>query len=452
MKRILMGIAAMAMLAGCSKDEEPVTPESPVVEAKKVFTQLGASLSETRTSLSQADDNGLRKVLWAAGDQIAVYSDEVTTPVIFNLDAGCEGSENATFSVPEGSEGITGTTFYAVYPASASVSGNSTTITLPALQNMREKDATENVEDNLYAMAATGTSLESLQFHALCGILVVELAANEAGVNVNTIDLSSTTSLCGTGEINFSDFSIKMKDISRALSLNCKETVLGTDATAKKKFFFVVPAGDYANVGVRVYAKGGLDAVIEKTRTVGFTVGAGKVTYVGANFMLNTKTYSVGDLYDANGLKGVVFETSDAGRSGKIVALNDCNNSQPISWGPTTGVKGVTDSANGANNQAKITSDIIADYPAFKACADLGDGWYLPASGEMSVINDQWAAIEDVLNATDGASVMDAENYWCSNVTGRGSSIYYLSYDVLKTVAPADQNTVTVNVRAVAAF
>ena len=100
------------------------------------------------------------------------------------------------------------------------------------------------------------------------------------------------------------------------------------------------------------------------------------------------KTYKVGDLYDDGIKKGVVFEVSADGKSGKIVSLEESQQQ----WATSDVYKnatGATWGTDGAMNMRKIQSigGWQEKYPAFAWCASLGDGWYLPAKSELQDIS-----------------------------------------------------------------
>lgn len=81
MKKLpLLSSAALAALlfVGCSSDNtDDVTPAGEV----KTYTELGAGLPSTRTTLDGAS------VVWSKSDEISVWSDVTTTPVTFSLPA-----------------------------------------------------------------------------------------------------------------------------------------------------------------------------------------------------------------------------------------------------------------------------------------------------------------------------------------------------------------------------
>ena len=118
------------------------------------------------------------------------------------------------------------------------------------------------------------------------------------------------------------------------------------------------------------------------------------------------KTYKVGDLYNENGKEGVVFEVSADGKHGKIVSLAEKRlvwaNDNFDSWREEICAYSET---NGAVNMAVVQCipNWREKYPAFAWCADLGEGWYLPAINELKAIYD----IRNILN-------LKSYYYWSS--------------------------------------
>lgn len=88
-----------------------------------------------------------------------------------------------------------------------------------------------------------------------------------------------------------------------------------------------------------------------------------------------SKTYKVGDYYDANGKQGVVFVVTPDGKRGKIVSLNSLGK---MPW-----------------------------ENAIAACRNLGNGWRLPSKEDLlaiykvkSTLNSTLAAVGDELSST----------------------------------------------------
>ena len=111
-----------------------------------------------------------------------------------------------------------------------------------------------------------------------------------------------------------------------------------------------------------------------------------------------TKRYNIGDLFDEDGVCGIVISVTDDGLHGLIISLKE--NSTFLPWGAFVQAHervelfetGARDKDDGWNNM-KVISDIVEntelswnDFPAFNYCRELGEGWYLPALNEMMMI------------------------------------------------------------------
>lgn len=148
--------------------------------------------------------------------------------------------------------------------------------------------------------------------------------------------------------------------------------------------------------------------------------------------VVQTKTYKVGDYYDDGKKQGVVFEVSADGKHGKIVSLKESRQlwaTDEYFGGidlPMKNLIGTNNKLNGAYNMSKVKA--IAGwrrrYPAFAWCANLGEGWYLPAIEELKkfICNDE---IYDKVNFTlsgKGKILLnkgDYDSYW-SSTEGQG--------------------------------
>ena len=98
--------------------------------------------------------------------------------------------------------------------------------------------------------------------------------------------------------------------------------------------------------------------------------------------------YQPGDYFDENGVRGIVIEV-DAEGHGIVMSIAQAN----LRWcefKKSDAVRlGLDDQHDGAVNQAAFARMADEgkvrweDYPAFKWCRDLGEGWYLPAINEV---------------------------------------------------------------------
>ena len=102
--------------------------------------------------------------------------------------------------------------------------------------------------------------------------------------------------------------------------------------------------------------------------------------------------YGIGDIYDKDGLKGVVVMLTDGGRHGLIMSLDEVC----LAWSNLPRKQlakvGATDRYNGEANMLVVEKYITekglswSNFPAFEWCRNKGEGWYLPS------VNELWSA------------------------------------------------------------
>lgn len=127
-------------------------------------------------------------------------------------------------------------------------------------------------------------------------------------------------------------------------------------------------------------------------------------------------TWQVGDYYNVNGKEGVVFWVDESGKHGKIVSMTE--SSSQLKWSSDKNEQkrliGADNETDGAKNMAVVKQipGWELKYPAFKWCADLGEGWYLPAKEELKQIFE----VKEVLNNTlrDKAKKLFYNQLWSS--------------------------------------
>lgn len=110
----------------------------------------------------------------------------------------------------------------------------------------------------------------------------------------------------------------------------------------------------------------------------------------GGRYVL--KQYEIGELYDQNGIRGVICQLSDDRQHGLVVSLDEIY----LHWSefrkPDLRLAGADNCTDGVANMEKVAQYIAAnnlswdDFPAFKWCRDKGEGWYLPAIDELLTI------------------------------------------------------------------
>ena len=100
--------------------------------------------------------------------------------------------------------------------------------------------------------------------------------------------------------------------------------------------------------------------------------------------------YSVGDYYNVNGVKGVVYKVTKNGEKGMIVSLDQKKDVWANSANQSVKTSAFNED-NGMKNMDSIKKNFkIADFPAFKWCDDKNGqgvkGWYLPSKNELNDI------------------------------------------------------------------
>ena len=167
------------------------------------------------------------------------------------------------------------------------------------------------------------------------------------------------------------------------------------------------------------------------------------------------QTYKVGDYYNDGVREGVVFEVTADGRHGKIVSMKQ--SAKELEWSSDIAelkrLIGADSKTDGAYNMAKVKAipGWRDKYPAFRWCADLGEGWYLPAKEELLTIY----KYKDKLNPklTDKLS----KSWHCSSTEYDYKSSYgnFCAWGVDMGDGRADTSLgkyITFYVRAVSAF
>ena len=171
------------------------------------------------------------------------------------------------------------------------------------------------------------------------------------------------------------------------------------------------------------------------------------------------KTYKVGDYYNDGKKEGVVFWVDETGKHGKILSLTESRSE--LMWSSDIYEQkrliGTDDENDGSKNMAivKQVSDWNTKYPAFKWCADMGEGWYLPAIEELKMftLNEHVNnAVNRTLAQHSGTEVK--EHYWSSSEGG-----YWRKWGCARRVTQCNdgytsnrEKLLSCYVRAVAAF
>ena len=187
-------------------------------------------------------------------------------------------------------------------------------------------------------------------------------------------------------------------------------------------------------------------------------------TSLPASIQNENTTYSVGDYYNQNGLRGIVVLVDQTGKHGKILSLE----SSQARWSNDKKFDFETNAFyedDGTKNMqviAKYIADGNAswnDFPIFEWARSLGDGWYIAAKGEtleiwMSITGGEttykipmtrFGSLKNKFNDFDkaqrqlgGAKMVDDRfeigtkqpYYWYTSTEGEGGVAYAIGIDM----------------------
>lgn len=478
---------AVAALTGCSKDEEIVTVDPVEAETKTISDIVVGLEPGTRVYMGAG-----YKVYWDEGDVITVWTDMNNRADFVFKEYLTEDKSQARFQA-QNVQDITGSRFYAVYPA---ITTNPTNLgndswrvamTLGAEQLYRPGvDAnTGTYSRGVAPIAAQTTTINDLEqavfkFHNLCSLIELQLKGNENlvinGISLEaTINAATNVGLYGDANITFPSDVNAAPTLAVTSGRTGRNTLSLTSLSSEdnsngiamsdvyKPFYFVVPS----NVAVTKlkFVVEGYDttdnSVVSIAKSRSFSTAqyfeAGKLNQIGANFTVAVaQKYKVGDIYDVDGLKGVVFsidnpDENNAGLHGKIVAMTDT--STGVVWSTLTAddifMLAVDNyflsTTDGEGNMKNAIAKNIAEFPAFQVCQNLAPAgaWYLPAQDEWTI-----SGAVNIVLYQNGERI--SGSYWMSNLNGDFEPVYRTGASGAAT-GEADL-TKTYKVRAIAKF
>ena len=234
MKKVfrIMGLCALVALAAtsCKKEEQKL--------ASSFKAELTQPTSDAKTHLSGSD------LHWNSGDAIKVFDANGTAYMMSTTDNNVKEATFTSETTLDANESYT-----AFYPASgATKSSTEVLLDLPAVQTYAEG----TFGNATYPMAATNTGT-SFTFHSPCGLLAIPVKGTG---NIGTIELTGKASenLAGQLRYNLNGEHQGLTNGQATVTLDCGNIAL--DATNATTFYFVVPAGVFAN-GFKAVLKNG---------------------------------------------------------------------------------------------------------------------------------------------------------------------------------------------------
>ncbi len=324
---IMFLFAAMALLAGCAKEEV----KAPVGDGHS----LTISLSQTKTHMD-GESGTTHKIYWSNNDKIAVNGN-----VSDALSGLGETESTATFHFETP---LSSTPYNIVYPAS--IYKNETTVTLPVKQSYKDG----GFADGMFPMAGYSADGSSVSINYLCAIVKVAVKRSSA-VDADTDNLVSVTFKGRNNEQVSGDFTIDCSaaTLTGASSAAADKEVrvikeLETSTTEDAVYYIVVPAQNYTN---------GISIIVQDVNGDAMTIESG-----AANL-------AAGKLYTP---AAIVFEPD-----GTTTGINIANAQDLIDF--ATAYNNKEYDALGSSLVANLTADITFDATssaAFNATKGIG--------------------------------------------------------------------------------
>ena len=231
-------IVTLSLLASaCQRMTEQDAPEH---RATHTLTAVLEGKTDTKTLLSEPDENGIYYPYWSVGDAVAVYVDGINMPDTYSLVSGA-GTGKGSFSGT-----LFGSQLVALYPVGdkteEGLKDNLLTFELPAIQ----KYVKGSFGKDAFPMLAVSASSD-LSFKNLCSVLKVSMTGSETIRSIKFISNDSWMSVSGKAIVR-TDFSseplLEMADDgSPEVILECGSVEL--DPTVPTDFFLVIPPGTY---------------------------------------------------------------------------------------------------------------------------------------------------------------------------------------------------------------
>ena len=178
MNKILFMVAAVAFaMVSCNKEE---ITNNEIQEAPVSDIVFEAETPMTKTTIGEADDNGIRPVSWVVGDRITINGTEFKAS---------ELKDNKAIFVTENLDFTTAESYDAIYPASAGKSFDAVTIAAK--------------QDGTFANASISVAqseTQSLSFKNVASMLKFQVP-----VACSSVTIESTAALAGTVSVSFDE-------------------------------------------------------------------------------------------------------------------------------------------------------------------------------------------------------------------------------------------------------
>lgn len=248
--RFIFLFAAMALLAGCAKEEKaPMANENKegvtVLQVGLPSNPTVSSSIDSKTHMGEADTQGKHKVYWSNGDKIRVNGEESVA-----LSGLADDASSATFTI----NSVLDVPYKVLYPSS--IYGSSIYyVNLPAVQEYKSGSFAEGA----LPMAGYSADGTNITMHHLCAIYKVQILRASTDPDEHDIVAvrfrgRNSEQVSGTFEISYDGHSLGASNGSGG---DLEVKVVGRQATST-----TTPAVYYIVVPARVYQQG-FDVIIQ---------------------------------------------------------------------------------------------------------------------------------------------------------------------------------------------
>lgn len=215
MKKNLFMVAAVALMALVSCNKEEIN--NGVQEAPVSDIVFEAETPMTKTTIGEADENGVRPVSWVVGDKITINGSEFKAS---------ELKDNKAIFVTENLDFATAESYDAIYPATAGTSLSAVTIAAK--------------QDGTFANASISVAqseTQSLSFKNAAAMLKFQVPASASEVTIE-----STSDLAGTFDVTFDG---KGEPVIGKVSNGSKKITLTGSFVVDTDYYVAILPGDH---------------------------------------------------------------------------------------------------------------------------------------------------------------------------------------------------------------
>ena len=434
MKRFFLFVLAATVFAACSTDmTQDLAPEIP-------DTLTVSFDEETRVQLDAEC-----KTVWNADDLVSVfYRSDANDCWRFMGETGdrtgllvSKTSNEPTISTNE---------VVAVYPYNAGycidASDKTLSVRIPATQ--RYENGSYGIGANI--MVSTGTGRD-ISLKSVCGWIKLQFTGSGKVTQV-TLRGNDDEQIAGLATVNYADYSLSLiadglgdaatdgevggtlvndRDYVREITLDCGEGV-ALNADTPTAFYFVLAPQTFEK-GITITAM--CDDGTRMTKSTSNSITVERNHIVPMETIEYESTYSVGDLYNENGVKGIVFQVDENKKHGKIISMTESRGL----YGYDSYVRNCKSTDNGLDNKDALYS-AGATYSSSYLMPPKSSVWYIPAIKEL----EQLIEVIDIVNkslVSNGGKSFTFSAYGNdalytsstnANIDSRGDTVMYGKY------------------------